>query len=263
MYVVDMLVGVVVDVTDPDRPIRHDLDSKVAAVIRPRTSGGLLIAREHDVRLYDADFTVERTLATLTADPAIKLNEGGCDPVGRFFIGSMAYDFTPGAGSLYRIDPDGTATVVLANVTISNGLQWSLDGSKAYYIDTPTRRVDVFDYDVVDGSLHNRRMFADLDGFVGSPDGMTIDADGGLWVASWGDGRVRRLDGDSGAISEEIVVPDISNVSACAFGGRDFDTLYLTTSRQLLPNDEVEPLAGTVFAVRPGVRGVPLPTFGS
>ena len=260
MLVVDMMAGAVVDLSSLTHPVRHDVGSRVAAVIRRRSRGGFAIATEHGFSLFDEGFALERRLPDVLDDPGIRLNEGGCDPAGRFFCGSMAYDGTPGAAAVYRLDPDGSTSVAFDGVTISNGLQWSLDGSLAYYIDTPTRRVDVFDYDATDGSLHDRRPLVVLgDDVDGSPDGMTIDADGGLWVALWGGGAVRRYDA-AGVLTEVVDAPGVTHTSAAAFGGADLDTLYVTSSRQHLPED-AEPQAGAVFAVRPGVRGTALPDY--
>ncbi len=262
MLVVDMLAGAVVDLSSLEHPARYDVGSPVAAVIRRRTGGGFIVATEHGFALFDEGFGLERRLGEVLDDPAIRLNEGGCDPSGRFFCGSMAYDETPGAGAVYRLEPDGSTAVVLDGVTISNGLQWSADGTLAYYVDTPTRRVDVFDYDGSNGSFHGRRPLVTLDADVpGNPDGMTIDAEGGLWVALWGAGEIRRFDPD-GILTEVVEVPGVTHTSAAAFGGEALDTLYVTSSRQHLPED-AEPQAGAVFAVRPGVRGTPLPSFAA
>jgi sugar lactone lactonase YvrE len=260
MLVVDMLAGAVVDLSSLESPARYTVGSPVAAVVRPRAGGGFIVATEHGFTLFDAGFRAERELAQVLDDPAIRLNEGGCDPVGRFFCGAMAYDETPGAASMYRLEPDGTATVAFDGATISNGLQWSLDGTQAFYVDTPTHRVDVFDYSAADGTFDDRRTFADLSAFDGAPDGMTIDAEGGLWVAFWGGGVIRRLEPGTGAVTAEVEIEGATHTSACAFGGESLDTLYITTSRQHLADDD-EPEAGAVFAVQPGVRGVALPAF--
>lgn len=260
LLVVDMLAGAVVDLASFERPRRYDVGSPVAAVIRRRASGGFVVATEHGFSLFDEEFSLDRRLPDVLTDPGIRLNEGGCDPFGRFFCGSMAYDATPGAAAIYRLEPDGTTSVALTGATISNGLQWSADGSLAYYVDTDTRRVDVFDYDGTDGSFHDRRPLVAIgDDVAGSPDGMTIDADGGLWVAFWGGGAVRRYD-QTGALTAVLDVPGVTNTSAAAFGGHDLDTLYITSSRQHLP-DDAEPQAGAVFAAQPGVRGVALPDY--
>ena len=260
MLVVDMLAGAVVDVTSPGAPERFDVGSRVAAVVRGRVCGGFIVATEHGFSLFDERFSIERRLPDVLHEPAIRFNEGGCDPHGRFYCGTMADDATPAAASVYRLGPDGAATTVLDAVTISNGLQWSGDGSLAYYIDSPTRRVDVFDVDEADGSFHNRRPFVTFgDDVDGDPDGMTIDAEGALWVAVWGGGAVRRYDADS-TLTEVVDVPGVTHTSAAAFGGAQLDTLYITSSRQHLPED-AEPQAGAVFAVRPGVRGTVLPRY--
>ncbi|GAA4194680.1 SMP-30/gluconolactonase/LRE family protein [Gryllotalpicola kribbensis] len=260
MLLVDMLAGAVVDLSSLTSPARYDVGSPVAAVVRPRRSGGFIVATEHGFSLFDSGFRRERELTQVLDDAAIRLNEGGCDPVGRLFCGGMAYEQTPGAAALFRLEPDGTASVALDDITISNGLQWSLDGERAYYVDTPTKRIDVFDYDAAEGTLHERRPLADVSDLEGGPDGMTIDAEGGLWVAFYNGGAVRRFDPASGAITELIEIPGVRQITAPAFGGASLDTLYITTSRENLP-DDAQPAAGAVFAVQPGVQGVPLPAF--
>jgi len=260
MLVVDMLAGAVLDLSSLESPARYSVGSPVAAVVRPRRSGGFVVATEHGFSLFDSGFRLERELTSVLDDPAIRLNEGGCDPAGRFFCGAMAYDETPGAASMYRLEADGTASVAFDGATISNGLQWSLDGTQAFYVDTPTKRVDVFDYDVSDGTFSQRRPFANVSRFDGAPDGMTIDAEGGLWVAFWGGGVIRRLDPASGEVTEEVRVPGATHTSAAAFGGASLDTLYITTSRQHLADGD-EPEAGAIFAAQPGVRGIALHTF--
>lgn len=257
MLVVDMLAGAVVDLASLERTARYDVGSRVAAVIRRRAGGGFIVATEHGFSLFDEAFSLERQLPDVLADAGVRLNEGGCDPQGRFYCGSMAYDATPGAGSVCRLEADGSASVAFGGVTISNGLQWSGDGSLAYYVDTPTRRIDVFDFDSSDGSFHGRRPFAEMDDDVaGLPDGMAIDAEGGLWVALWGGGAVHRYDPD-GRLTEVVEVPGVSHTSAAAFGGPALDTLYITSSRQHLPVG-AEPAAGSVFVLQPGVRGAAL-----
>jgi sugar lactone lactonase YvrE len=185
------------------------------------------------------------------------MNEGGCDPDGRFYCGSMAYDQRPGAGALYRLDPDGSACTVLENVTISNGLEWSPDGSRAYYNDTPTHRTDVFDYDV-DSGLTGRRPFAEVPPEAGHPDGLTVDEEGGVWVALYEGGAVRRYASD-GVLDEVIEVP-ARKVTACTFGGPNLDELFITTSREGLETGE-DPLAGSLFRAEVDVAGLPVREF--
>jgi sugar lactone lactonase YvrE len=169
----------------------------------------------------------------------------------------MAYDQRPGAGALYRLDPDGSVRVVLENVTISNGLEWSPDGSKTYYNDTPTQRIDVFDYDGESG-LTGRRPFAEIPAEAGLPDGLTIDEQGGVWVALYGGGAVRRYTPD-GMLDEVIEVP-AKMVTACTFGSQDHSQLFITTSREGLGDGE-DPLAGSLFRSAVGVAGLPVREF--
>lgn len=258
LLIVDLMAGVVIDLASMSAPMRHEVGT-VAAAMRLRVGGGFVIATEHGFSLVSSTFGLERSVPDVLSDPAIRMNDGGCDPQGRFYCGTMAYDQTPGAGAVYRLDADGSTRLVFDGVTISNGLQWSSDGSLAYYNDTPTRRTDVFDFDGSDGSFHNRRPFASVDNGPGLPDGLTVDAEGGVWTALWGGGAVHRYDA-SGALTEIIEVPGVTNTSACAFGEDDLQTLYITTSRQGIRDGE-QPDAGAVFAVSPGVAGRPLPVF--
>jgi sugar lactone lactonase YvrE len=251
---VDMLAGDVLSLADDGTVSRRHVGD-VAAALRPRRDGGAVIGIERGFALEDADGTL-RALPPVWSDPGIRMNEGGCDPDGRFWCGSMAYDQRPGAGSLYRLDPDGTVAVAFGGVTISNGLDWSPDGSLAYYDDTPTHQVAVFDYSSEAG-LTGRRTFVQLADDE-NPDGLTVDAEGGVWVALFGAGVVRRYTAD-GRLDGVVEVP-AAQVTACTFGGPALDRLYITTSRENLPPD-ADPLAGALFAVDPGVAGRPVRKF--
>lgn len=183
------------------------------------------------------------------------MNDGGCDPDGRFYCGSMAYDKTPGAATVHRLDPDGSTHLVLEGVTISNGIDWSPDGTSAYYNDTDTGRVDVFDHDR-DAGLTNRRAFVEADD--GHPDGLTVDAEGGVWVAMNQTGTVRRFSPDG--VLDAVIEVAPRQVTACTFGGDALDQLYITTSREGLGPDE-DPPAGSLFMAEVGVRGMPTRQF--
>ncbi|WP_448626374.1 SMP-30/gluconolactonase/LRE family protein [Geodermatophilus sp. URMC 64] len=251
---VDMLAGDVLSLAE-DGAVRRRHVGEVAAVLRPRRAGGAVIAVERGFALEDADGSL-RTLPPLWTAPGLRMNEGGCDPHGRFWCGSMAYDQHPGAGTLYRLDPDGSVTPALDGVTISNGLDWSPDGSLAYYDDTPTHRITVFDYARETG-LSAPRTFVQL-GDDENPDGLTVDAEGGVWVALFGGGAVRRYT-PQGRLDAVVEVP-AAQVTACTFGGPRLDRLYVTTSRENLPAGQ-DPLAGALFAVDPGVTGLPVREF--
>ncbi len=248
----DMLAGDVMSLSTDGEITRRHVDTVVAAV-RPRRAGGAVIAVERGFALEDADGTIT-AMDPLWTSADVRMNDGGCDPDGRFYCGSMRYDTAEGGGAIHRLDPDGSTTVVIEGVTISNGLEWSPDGALAYYVDSPTGRVDVFDYDGERG-LSGRRPFVEV---TGGPDGLTVDADGGVWVALYAGGAVQRFTPD-GVLDEVIEVP-VSKATACTFGGTDLDQLFITTSREFLP-PEAEPAAGAVFVATPGVLGRPVREF--
>lgn len=246
----DMLAGDVLSLSEDGTVERRHVDTAVASV-RPRQAGGAVIGVERGFALEDADGRVS-FLDSLWSSDNIRMNEGGCDPDGRFYCGSMAYDLRPGAGALHRLDPDGSTTTVLESVTISNGLEWSPDGSRAYYVDTPTGGIDVFDYD---GELTGRRRFTDVpDG----PDGLAVDEQGGVWVARSGGGAVHRYTPD-GTLDEVVQLP-VTKVTACAFGGPGLDRLFITTSCEYI-DTEAEPESGALFTCLPGVRGMAVRGF--
>jgi sugar lactone lactonase YvrE len=181
---VDMLHGAVVALTPDGGTYRLPVGAPVAAVLRPRVDGGAIVARERDVALARAEDLSDLAPCTPEFVPAgQRLNEGGCDPDGRFHVGGMAYDRTPGASNLWRLNDGATPAVVIPGVTISNGLGWSPDGARAYYIDTPTRTVSLLDYER-DAGLTGRRPWVVLPEDAGHPDGLTVDAEGGVWVPS-------------------------------------------------------------------------------
>jgi sugar lactone lactonase YvrE len=250
---VDMFAGDVLTLSaDGDVSRRHV--GPIAAALRPRRQGGAVIGVERGFALEDADGTLTR-LDELWGDETIRMNEGACDPDGRFYCGSMAYDKRPGAAALHRLNTDRSVDLVLDGLTISNGLDWSPDGSLAYYNDTATGQVDVFDYSREDG-LTNRRRFVSTEA---RPDGLTVDAEGGVWVALSNGGAVRRYAPDG--VLDAAVELAVTKVTACTFGGERLDTLFITTSREDLPNG-VEPEAGSLFRAVPGVTGQPVREFG-
>lgn len=238
---VDMLAGDVLSLGADGSVARRHV-GKVAAALRPRRDGGAVIAVERG-------FVIEDPAGELTAlpevwdDGEVRFNEGGCGPDGSFYCGTMAYDERKGAGTLYRLAPDRSVAVVFDGVTISNGLDWSPDGAHAYYNDTPTREIAVFD-----GDLTNRRTFARVGG---SPDGLTVDAEGGVWTAVYDGGCVRRYAPD-GTLDAEVALPT-PNVTACTFGGEQLDRLFITTTRKGGAPDP----AGSLFAADVGVVGQP------
>jgi sugar lactone lactonase YvrE len=256
---VDMLAGDILELRGPDAVTRTHVGT-VAAAFRPRKGGGVVLADERGFVLLAADLTVERRLPPLWDDPNVRMNEGGADPAGNFWCGSMAYDQTPGAGAVYRLTPDLDAEKVIDDVTVSNGFGFSPDGTRAYYVDTPTRRIDVFDF--TDGTLMNRRTAAEVAEGPGNPDGLTVDAEGCVWVALYGGAAVHRYSPDGELLA--VVPLPVEKITACTFGGPDLDRLYVTTSRENLDDAgrAEQPLAGALFTVDvPGVRGLPVLEF--
>jgi sugar lactone lactonase YvrE len=249
---VDLLAGDVLSMDAAGRVDRMHVGD-VAAFVRPRTRGGWVVATERGLALADdVDATPEPWL-TLWDDPDVRMNEGGVDPLGRLLCGTMAYHRSPGSARLYRVDADGHADVVFPDVTISNGIDFSPDGRLAYYNDTPTSRTDVFD--VVDGTMTNGRPFRSGD--EGSPDGLTVDSAGNVWVALNGAGRVRCYSPQAEVLAD-VDLP-VRLATACTLGGDDLRTLFITTSRENLTDPEPE--AGAVFAVRVDVPGQPVRAF--
>lgn len=239
-----------------DGVTRQHLDDEYLAFARPRVGGGLVAVGARTLYLADDVDGQARAVATLLDDPRVRMNDGCCDPRGRLIAGSMAYDATPDAGVVLRLDADLAISTVLAHTTVSNGVGFSPDGRRVYYVDTMTHRIDVFD--VVEGELRGRRTFATIPEEQGLPDGLTVAADGSVWVALWGGSAVHGYDA-SGALVETIALP-VPQVSACTFGGDDLGTLYITTSAQGLSADHGTD-AGSVYAVRPGVHGVSVTPF--
>jgi len=259
LYWVD-IEGRLLHVFDPspgrDRAI--DVGTRIGTVA-PRAGGGLLVALESGLAFFDLEKEALTPIVDPEADlPNNRFNDGKCDPSGRLWAGTMDMDFAPGAGSLYRLDTDLSVHRVLGDVTVSNGLAWSFDRRTLYYIDSPTRAVAAFDYDDEAGTITGRRVAVTVPEELGSPDGMTIDAEGKLWVAHWGAGAVCRWDPDGGHLLEKIDVP-AAHTTSCAFGGEDLDDLYITTARSGRSEEDLEaqPLAGGLFRIRPGVHGVP------
>ena len=189
------------------------------------------------------------------------MNDGACDPTGRFWAGSMAYDGTPGAGTLYRLDPDGSAHAMVTGTTISNGLGWSADGRTMWFADSGPGTVDAFDFDVQDGVPANRRTVIEIDPADGVPDGLTVDAEDHLWVAVW-DGREARRYTPGGELVARVRVP-VTRPTSCCLGGPGLTWLFISTAREGLSDDELrlQPDAGRLFCSEVGTRGVAQPRF--
>ncbi len=195
--------------------------------------------------------------------PGNRFNDGKCDPAGRFLAGSMDDAEKEASGSLYSYSPDGTLKTLLTGVRISNGLAWNPDYQTFYFIDTPTRQVTSFDYDLATGNIANPRPAVNFPPKLGWPDGMTSDAEGMLWVAMWGGAKLIRWNPATGQLLEAIPVPAL-NVTSCVFGGPDLTDLYVTSARKGMNTEQLAkyPLSGGLFRIRTKIRGMPSFVFG-
>lgn len=241
--------------TGEDR--QFPVGSRIGTVV-PIENGGALVALQSGIHALDTKTGKLSFITNPLPDSNIRFNDGKCDPAGRFWVGSMALDSRRRGATLYRFDKDKSVHTMLDSVTISNGIVWTADKKTMYYNDTPTGTIQGFDYDDKTGAISNRRIAVRIPKGIGSPDGMTIDAEGNLWVALWGGGIVGKFNPVTGELLQRVKVP-APNVSSCAFGGKNLETLYITTARAWVNADKLKefPLSGGLFSVKPGVKGVP------
>jgi sugar lactone lactonase YvrE len=245
----------------------------------PRKNGGLILALRSGFALLDPPLLAKhprkgamgegrgaRVSIIVNPEPGMqgnRFNDGKCDPAGRFLAGSMDDAEKEATGSLYSLAPDGMLKTLLSGLRISNGLAWSPDTRTFYHIDTPTRQVRAYAYDLESGGISRPRPVVTVPPELGWPDGMTSDSEGKLWVAMWAGAKVARWDPASGRLLEEFPLPAF-NVSSCAFGGEDLTDLYVTTARKGMSAAQLEqyPLTGSLFRIRTGIRGMPAFAFG-
>lgn len=234
----------------------YDVGQHVGTVVL-RKAGGAMLALANGFASYD----LASGQMTLISDPESHLpgnrfNDGKCDPGGRFWAGTMAYENQSTQGSLYRLDADHSVHKMLGDIGISNGIVWSHDKQTMYYIDSTAGTVRAFDYDNASGDIRNERVIIRVPKEMGLPDGMAIDADGMLWVAHFGGSRVRRWNPHTAQAVDEIILP-ATQITSCAFGGEKLDTLFITSAAVGLDAAALaqQPLAGSLFAVKPGVTG--------
>jgi sugar lactone lactonase YvrE len=257
---VDILAGDVHSLaSDGTHEVRHV--GEPVGSIGLRAGGGIVVARGGGLLFLDGDGHVDRPEISLDLAPQTRFNDGACDPAGRFWIGTCATDGVAGRGVVYRVDPDGAFAVVLRDVSISNGLAWSLDGTTVYYVDSGDPCIRAYPYDVATGALGARRDLVVFGPGDGVPDGLIVDAEGAIWVAMWEGGCVRRYAPD-GALLARIATPT-SRPTCPAFGGAALDRLYVTTAwEDMTPAERAaEPLAGTILVADVGVRGLPALRF--
>jgi sugar lactone lactonase YvrE len=238
--------------------ITVELDAVSAAF--PAVGGGILTAGGHRLTLRatgPGEGWTGRTVAEVPVRHGLRFNDAAVDPAGRVWAGTMDIEEKQPLGTLYRLDTGGTLTPVEPGATVSNGIGWSPDGTRMYYNDSPMRRIDMFDYDQATGEASGRRVFADLSGANGFPDGLTVDADGCVWVAMFAGWTLRRFTPDG---RPDAVIPlPVSQPTSCAFGGPGMADLFVTTAYRDLSDErrETEPLAGRLLRLRPGPVGLP------
>lgn len=248
LLILDMLAGALVTIDLETGSAVRRVVGEVAAAVRPRAGGGLVIATRNSFVLESINGAVESEHPAFQ-DPRVRFNEGTSTPDGAFLCGTMAWDEASSAGRVYRFGPDGDISVALDGVTMSNGMFFDVTHQTAYYIDSRTQRIDSFEWD--GRRIVDRRPFVEIDASLGMPDGLTVDVDGGVWVALWGGSVVHRYDPD-GALTDVVDVP-VSQVTSCVFGGPELADLFVTTSR--LGKAGGEAGAGAVFLVPTSTRG--------
>ncbi|MDO8686529.1 MAG: SMP-30/gluconolactonase/LRE family protein [Clostridiales bacterium] len=233
--------------------------SQMIGAIVPRKTGGVVLALENGFYFLDEETEKLTFIADPESDiPENRFNDGKCDPAGRFWAGTMSKSEKKGAGSLYCLNTDLSVSNKLEGVSISNGIVWSLDKRKMYYIDSLAKEVWGFDYEAETGNISNKRIAVTIPEGEGFPDGMAIDSEDMIWVALWNGWKVSRWNPETGKKLGEIKLP-VAQVTACAFGGADLDELFITTASKGLSEEELEkqPQAGGLFCVKLDVKGLP------
>jgi len=236
---------------------------EMVGCIAPRENGGFIAGLENGIAFIDTIKNTVHHIINPEEGLENRFNDGKCDAAGRFWVGTMSKSEEENKGSLYVMETDLSLKKKIENVTISNGIAWSLDSKQMYYIDTPTNYVFAFDFDIENGELTNQRVAVDITHEQGFADGMTIDEEGMLWIAFYGGWRVARYNPDTGKLLQQIELP-VANVTCCTFGGKNLDDLYITTAAKGLSEEErlKQPDAGKLFVVKNcDVKGTPVQKF--
>ena len=217
--------------------------------------GTMVAGVDNQISSFDGGGNLLKVLADTKEGSGLRFNDGKCDPTGRFWIGSMDRKEKNKLGSLYSWNSIEGLVNREQGVTVSNGMGWSPDNALFYYIDSPTRKVSVYDFDLLTGGIKNKRTFISFSEEDGFPDGMTIDADGRLWVAFWGGSKIMCIDAQSKRVEEVIQFP-VSKITSCAFGGEQMDQLFVTSAKVQVSEVD-EPMAGKTFVIELGITGIP------
>ncbi len=233
---------------------------EVVGCVWPARDGRLLVALRRRVALLDPATGALEMVAEIDLGGGDRLNDGACDARGRFWIGSISRE--EGGAALWRVDPDGSVRRMEAGLTVSNGVGWSPDGVTMYLTDSPAQTIHAYDFDTDAGTLSGKRVFVDVKGEDGFPDGLAVDAEGGVWSARFAGGCVVRYAPD-GRETHRVAVPAPKSTS-CAFGGPTFRDLYVTTASVGLSEEEIAAAfdSGDLFRFRPDVPGLAITPFG-
>ncbi len=237
-------------------------DEEISSVAERAENPGLIVTLRHGFAFFDPEIPkIERLVQPEQHLPGNRFNDGKCDQLGRFWAGTLDFDCQAPTGSLYCLSPNLSCSKMDSGYVVTNGPAWSADQKTIYHNDSKNGWVYAFDFDLKAGRLSNKRLFLQFSKEDGSPDGMTTDAEGGLWITHWGAGNVTRHDAE-GKVLQTIQLP-CSQVSSCAFGGSELKTLYVTTASVGLTQQQLEhePLAGGLFAIDMEIAGVPANTF--
>lgn len=238
--------------------------SEPVTAVGLRKKGGLVLTLRKNFAFFDLETAALEMLSDPEEDIAFnRFNDAKCDRQGRFWAGTMdSVNWDASAGRLYRLDPDTKVNCMQRDVVCANGLGWSPDNRVFYFTESFRYCIYAYDFDATTGNISNRRVFATLDKDSGGfPDGLTVDAEGFIWSVHNAVGRVVRYT-PAGTIDRVIELP-VPRPTSCMFGGENLDVLYITTARETLTPEQIAeaPLSGSVFAVTPGVRGLPEPSF--
>ncbi len=234
------------------------MPAKIGTVV-PSEDGNTAIVALSDgiykVNMITHELTLLSDIESTTIEN--RFNDGKCDPNGNLWVGSMHLKQEKPNAKLYKVAHNGSATAMVDQVTISNGIVWTKEGTTMYYIDTPTGVIKGYDFDLGNSSISNERVVVTVDPKHGFPDGMAIDENDNLWVGMWNGNSVAQFNPRTGQLLSKIKVP-AHNVTSCAFGGENLETLYITTASIDMNSEERNTYtnAGAIFKVKPGVKGV-------
>jgi sugar lactone lactonase YvrE len=245
--------------------IVYATNKRIGTVV-PVDTHSVLVALQDGIAFIDlSNGTMRYHIATdVHKSHNKRFNDGKCDPKGRFWVGTLSMDGVPEVSSLYCIDHKLSIEEKIAGVTISNGIVWNFDSTAMYYIDTPTKKIVKYDFDLQSGQISNPEVVIQIENNMGFPDGMAIDSEGMLWIALWDGFCVARYNPQNGELMQKVNVP-APKVTSCAFGGENFDRLFITTASVEMTDDELTryPASGGIFVANVNIKGAPTHRFKS